>query len=150
MPIAFHDETFRDDYTYRNSDEAVRRFPFPFSQDEYMYSVNIELHAGGKPGSVYEHAFDIDEHYLPRSHEARGFQLHLTLLFQSELTQELARALLGVSARWTGRRVILNVAWVGSGGAAFLDAADPIASDAEVRQLHSAGYYASRGLHISL
>ncbi len=64
MAIAFHDETFRDDYTYRNSDEGVRRFPFPFGQDEYMYSVNIEPHAGGKPGSVYEHAFDIDEHYV--------------------------------------------------------------------------------------
>jgi len=64
MGIAFHEETFRDTYTYYNSDEGIRRFPFPFGQDEYMYSVNIEPHSGGKSGSVYEHAFDIDEHYI--------------------------------------------------------------------------------------
>ena len=41
---AFKKETFRDDYTFRNSREAIRRFPFPFAEDEYMYSVNIEQH----------------------------------------------------------------------------------------------------------
>ncbi len=65
MTLAFKpDETFRDDYTYRNSPAAIRRFPFPFHQDQYMYSVNMEPHAGGPAGSVYEHAFDIDEHYI--------------------------------------------------------------------------------------
>ncbi|WP_028310920.1 heme-dependent oxidative N-demethylase family protein [Derxia gummosa] len=64
MTLAFKEETFRGDYTYRNSPEAVRRFPFPFPQDEYMYSVNIEPHVAGPKGSVFEHAFDIDEHYV--------------------------------------------------------------------------------------
>ncbi|WP_085315484.1 heme-dependent oxidative N-demethylase family protein [Derxia lacustris] len=64
MTLAFKQETFRDDYSYRNSPEAIRRFPFPFPQDEYMYSVNIEPHLPGAPGSVFERAFDIDEHYL--------------------------------------------------------------------------------------
>lgn len=64
MGLAFKKETFRDDYTYRNSPEAIKRFPFPFGEDQYMYSVNIEPHAKGKPGSVYEYALDVDEHYV--------------------------------------------------------------------------------------
>lgn len=56
-------ETFRGDFTYRNSPEAIARFPFPFPEDQYMYSVNIEPATSKDPGSVYEHWFDIDEHY---------------------------------------------------------------------------------------
>ncbi|ABE48712.1 heme-dependent oxidative N-demethylase family protein [Methylobacillus flagellatus] len=62
--LAYKLETFRDDYTFRNSPDAIRRFPFPFDQDHYMYSVNIEPHKPGAPGSVFEHTFDIDEHYV--------------------------------------------------------------------------------------
>jgi hypothetical protein len=61
---AFKKETFRDDYTYRNSPDAIKRFPFPFSEDRYMYSVNIEPHCKGKPGAVTQFAFDVDEHYV--------------------------------------------------------------------------------------
>ena len=64
MALAFKKETFRDDYTYRNSPEAIRRFPFPFPEDRYMYSVNMEPHTPGAPGSVFEHTVDIDEHYV--------------------------------------------------------------------------------------
>lgn len=64
MSLAFKQETFRDDYSYRNSDLAIRRFPFPFDKDEYMYSVNIEPHGKGASGSVNEFAFDVDEHYV--------------------------------------------------------------------------------------
>ncbi|MBK9077763.1 MAG: DUF3445 domain-containing protein [Hyphomicrobium sp.] len=64
MVLAFKRETFRDDYTFRNSPEAVRRFPFPFDADTYMYSVNIEPHVAGRKGSVFEHPIDIDEHYV--------------------------------------------------------------------------------------
>ena len=42
------DETFRDDFTFRNSPEAIRRFPLPFVEDQYMYSVNIEPHMPGR------------------------------------------------------------------------------------------------------
>ena len=45
-------ETFRGDFTYRNSPAAIRRFPLPFPEDNYMYSVNIEPHLPGPPGSV--------------------------------------------------------------------------------------------------
>lgn len=64
MALNFKQESFRDDYTYKNSAEAIKRFPFPFPEDHYMYSVNIEPHTKGKEGSVYEFPFDVDEHYV--------------------------------------------------------------------------------------
>ena len=64
MGFEFNTETFRNDFTFRNSERAIRRFPFPFDRDDYMYSVNMEPHVPGRPGSVFEHAFDVDEHYL--------------------------------------------------------------------------------------
>ncbi len=64
MGLEFNDETFRGDYTFRNSARAIARFPFPFHEDSYMYSVNMEPHLPGRPGSVFEHMFDVDEHYV--------------------------------------------------------------------------------------
>lgn len=64
MGLDFNKETFRDDFTFKNSPAAIRRFPFPFAEDSYMYSVNIENHVSVRPGSVFEHMFDVDEHYL--------------------------------------------------------------------------------------
>ncbi|OWJ90419.1 hypothetical protein B6S59_27740 [Pseudomonas sp. A46] len=57
-------ETYRDDFSFRNSPEAIARFPFPFPEDQYIYSVNLEPAVSRDPGSVYEHSFDVDEHYL--------------------------------------------------------------------------------------
>lgn len=63
-------QTFRDDFTYTNSPEAIKRFPFPFPEDEYRYSVNIEPHTPkGGAGSAYEKFLDIDEHYLSEMQE---------------------------------------------------------------------------------
>ncbi|MFT3731358.1 MAG: DUF3445 domain-containing protein [Hyphomicrobium sp.] len=64
MALIFKDETFRDDFTFKNSASTIRRFPFPFIEDQYRYSVNIEPHTPGPKGSVYEFPFDIDEHYV--------------------------------------------------------------------------------------
>lgn len=64
MGLQFNNETFFDDFTYRNSPEAIRRFPFPFPEDDYIYSVNIEPHVPVRKGSIFEHAFDVDEHYV--------------------------------------------------------------------------------------
>lgn len=64
MNMRFNKETFRGDYSYHNSPAAILRFPFPFDRDDYMYSVNMEPHAGGRAGSVFEKRFDVDEHYL--------------------------------------------------------------------------------------
>src|SRR6202041_4035058 len=62
-------ETFRDDFPFRNSPQAIRRFPLPFAEDQYMYSVNIEPHTAGPKGSVLEFAFDVDEHYVAECRE---------------------------------------------------------------------------------
>ncbi|PUA17750.1 DUF3445 domain-containing protein [Glaciimonas sp. PCH181] len=64
MSVMKSAEHFRAPYTFSNSAEAIQRFPFPYPEDQYMYSVNIEQHNGGPKGSVYEHPFDVDEHYL--------------------------------------------------------------------------------------
>lgn len=65
MNTIFKDETFRDNFTFSNSPDAVARFPFPFWEDKYMYSVNMEPHTkAGAAGSVYQFPIDIDEHYL--------------------------------------------------------------------------------------
>jgi len=64
MAIAFRKETFRNDFTFRNSPEAIRRFPFPFDRDHYMYAVNIEPHNKGAPGTAFENLIDVDEHYV--------------------------------------------------------------------------------------
>ncbi|MGB8813492.1 MAG: DUF3445 domain-containing protein [Paracoccaceae bacterium] len=64
MSLDFNDETFRNDFTFRNSGRAIKRFPFPFPEDSYMYSVNMEPHVPGRVGSVFEHTFDVDEHYV--------------------------------------------------------------------------------------
>lgn len=65
MPVKIKPlETYGDDYTYANSPEAIKRFPFPFPEDQYMYSVNIEPAVSRDPGSVFEHMFDVDEHYV--------------------------------------------------------------------------------------
>ena len=65
MNLNFRNETFRDDYTFRNSPETIRRFPFPFNEDKYMYSVNMEPHVpAGPAGHAYNNAIDVDEHYV--------------------------------------------------------------------------------------
>lgn len=64
MGIEFRAGTFRDDFTFRNSPAAILRFPFPFERDGYMYAVNVEPHAPGPAGSVFEHGIDVDEHYV--------------------------------------------------------------------------------------
>ena len=70
MSTAFKpDETFRDSFTFRNSEAAIRRFPMQFPEDNYMYSVNIEPHTAGPPGSVTEFPIDIDEHYVAECKE---------------------------------------------------------------------------------
>lgn len=62
-------ETFRRDFSYRNSSEAILRFPFPFPEDAYMYSVNIEPHVRGGASPAFESVFDVDEHYVAECRE---------------------------------------------------------------------------------
>ena len=53
----------------KNSPEAIRRFPFPFSMDSYGYSVNLVPAGQGKLGTFDAHLFDIDEHYQTEAAE---------------------------------------------------------------------------------
>ena len=71
MTIQFNDESFRGDYTFTNSDHAIKRFPFPFHEDSYMYAVNMEQHQGGPTGSIYEKRFDVDEHYVSEMYDRK-------------------------------------------------------------------------------
>ncbi len=62
-------ETFRGEFSTRNSDAAILRFPFPFPEDAYMYGVNIEPHVRGGPSAAFNAVFDIDEHYIGECHD---------------------------------------------------------------------------------
>ena len=64
MNIAFKNETFRDDFTFCNSPAGIRRFPFPFHEDSYMYAVNIEPHVALAADTAYGSLIDVDEHYV--------------------------------------------------------------------------------------
>lgn len=64
-------QSMRDDFSFSNSPAAVARFPFPWPEDEYMYSVNLEPHPGGAVGSPFERDFDVDEHYLSDMEDRR-------------------------------------------------------------------------------
>ena len=74
MTIQFRpDETYRDDYTYANSPECIARAPFPFPDDEYMYSMNLEPHVSVGDAALRA-VFDIDEHYISECRD-RAFTL---------------------------------------------------------------------------
>lgn len=69
MSITFKQhETYSDTYTYANSADAVLRMPFPYPEDEYMYSMNLEPHVPFGEGALRA-AFDIDEHYITECQE---------------------------------------------------------------------------------
>jgi hypothetical protein len=87
---------------------------------------------------------------LPRSNAARGWPLHISLLFRDEFKEELAQHAVSLHDRWSGRAVTLQVEWVGRGGGAMLLAADSLAADPDLKALHGAGYYRARQVHVSL
>lgn len=90
MSLDFNDETFRGDYTFKNSGRAIKRFPFPFPEDSYMYSVNMEPHVPGPVGSVFEHMFDVDEHYVAEMRDRALVLVEDPLRCQSLPHMELA------------------------------------------------------------
>lgn len=92
----------------------------------------------------------VDEHRLPRTHAQRGFELHMSLIFHTEMREELWEAARRANDRWAGRDVILDIAWFRSGGTAFLAGGNAVSQDPDIQLLHSAGYFADRGLHVSL
>ena len=129
MPVTLKPlESYRDDFTFRNSPQAIARFPFPFPEDQYMYSVNIEPATAGAPGSVFAHWFDIDEHYrsetaerarvlqkdpqrcivMPHMHEASWDALEMLMTHLAADYPELYR-LTRDGNRWTWENHALDI-----------------------------------------
>ena len=101
--------------------------------------------------------FDANESDLLRGHVDRGFGLHLTLGYATDYGAGVAAdAADRINQRWAGRMIRLGIAWVGGGGSAQLSFDDLLASDPDVRWLHSRGWYGNgmncppRQLHVSL
>lgn len=57
-------DSYRPPFHIENSEETILRFPFPFPEDSYMYSMNVEPHVRGGPVDAMSHTFDVDEHYV--------------------------------------------------------------------------------------
>ena len=112
--------------------------------------LGVELLPPWQGSRLLAMSVDIDERFLPRSHADRGFALHLSLIFEEEMTGDLLEAAARLHARWAGQTAFLRVAWLGSGGAAMLAGGDPLLTDPDVRLLHGAGSYAGRDIHVSL
>ena len=98
-----------------------------------------------------------DEALLPRSHVSRGFDLHITLGYSSDYPKGVAELVRDhINAVWAGRFHVLDVEWVGKGGAAMIRATDPIVENLLISWAHKVGYYGNglhtepRQLHVSL
>ena len=88
---------------------------------------------------------------LLRSDADRGFALHMSLGFESDYGPGVADHCIDIiNERWRGRLIRLKITWVGSGGAAFLAEDDALGLDYDIAWLYARGWYADRGMHISL
>ena len=93
----------------------------------------------------------IDEAYLVRPHIVRGFKLHVSIGFTTDWGDGIAAAAVeNINSRWRDRHIVLKIAWMGSGGAAFLAEDDALARDYDVAWLYARGWYSDRGMHVSL
>ena len=100
---------------------------------------------------------EAEESALIRSHVERAFDLHVTLGYVTDWFPGTAEeCAMRINERWRGRTIVLQIEWMGGGGAAFLHQEDPLARDGDIAWLHSRGYYGSgvhidpRQLHVSL
>ena len=94
---------------------------------------------------------EISESVLIRSHVERGFDLHMTIGYRKDWGDGIAEDCIAhINNRWRGREVVLKIAWMGSGGAAFLAEDDALGLDYDIAWLYARGWYADRGMHISL
>jgi hypothetical protein len=127
--------------------EAIMRHGLPIIFEEVRLSPDGFL-------ALYLRA---DEALLPRSHVSRGFDLHITLGYASDYPKGVAELVRDqINAAWTGRFHVLDIEWVGEGGAAMIHAEDPVAQDPLITWAHKTGYYGNglhtkpRQLHVSL
>ena len=127
--------------------EAIMRHGLPIIFEE------VRLSPDGFLG-LYLRA---DEALLPRSHVSRGFDLHITIGYSSDYPKGVAELVRDhINAVWAGRFHVLDVEWVGWGGAAMIRDTDPIAENLLISWAHKVGYYGNglhtppRQLHVSL
>ena len=94
---------------------------------------------------------EADEAVLPRSNVSRGFELHVSLGYRQDYPDGMAEVLCEhVNAQWSNRYHVLDIEWVGHGGAAMIHAEDPLRQDLVIQVTHACGYYGARQLHVSL
>ena len=98
-----------------------------------------------------------DEALLPRSHVSRGFELHITLGYASDYPKGVAELVRdNINAVWANSFHVLDIEWVGEGGAAMIRATDPIVENLLIKWAHRNGHYGNglhtkpRQLHVSL
>jgi hypothetical protein len=92
----------------------------------------------------------VHEDDLPRPHDLRGLPLHLSLIFEHELSEELAAAAQRLDVRWRGATVAFEVKRFGNGGTAILSENDPLLHDTDFQALYEAGFYSYKEPHVSL
>ena len=98
-----------------------------------------------------------DDAVLPRSNVSRGWDLHITLGYASDYPKGVAELVRDhINAVWADRFHVLDIEWVGEGGAAMIRATGPIAENLLISWAHKLGYYGNgvhvrpRQLHVSL
>jgi hypothetical protein len=92
MAIAFaENESYRAPYRFRNSEWAIKRFPFPFESDTFSYTTNLEPHVPG-PG-IFEKLLDVDEHYIGEMRER-------ALMLEAARDQHYASLPHSIPAQW--------------------------------------------------
>ena len=95
-----------------------------------------------------------DDAVLPRSTATRGFALHISLGYRGDYPRGYAEVMCEfINARWANRFHVLDIEWMGHGGAAMIRSTDPVALDPLIAYLHDNGHYGivdTRPLHVSL
>lgn len=84
-------QSMRDTYTFSNSAIAIARFPYPWQEDTFAYSVNVVDHPSSDSNSVFKHNFDIDEHYLSEIEEKNLALQYEHATFKSQPYMDLAQ-----------------------------------------------------------
>ena len=98
-----------------------------------------------------------DEALLPRSDVSRGWELHISLGYESDYPEGVAEVLCeAINAAWADRYHVLDIEWFGKGGAAMVRGSDPVSQDLVIQVAHRCGHYGNgvhvkpRQLHVSL
>ena len=93
---------------------------------------------------------EAEEAILPRTHQARGFNLHISIgkLYNFYSHDIVLNALARINARWAGRSLRLRIKRMS--GTAELHSDDLLAADEDLVWLHDRGCYRDCPLHISL